>query len=71
MASQRTFDVPLGRLFSVAPGIPTTNMARTIEHQRLGFTFAAPGRAAPAEASFAIAPVRLAAARRPRSAADG
>ena len=54
MASQRTFDIPLGRLFSVAPGIPTTNMARTIEHyQRLGFTFAAPG-AAPAESSFAI-----------------
>jgi uncharacterized protein len=55
MASQRTFDIPLGRLFSVAPGIPTTNMARTIEHyQRLGFTFAAPGQVAPAVASFAI-----------------
>jgi uncharacterized protein len=56
MASQRTYDIPLGRLFSVAPGIPTTDMARTIEHyQRLGFTFSAPGSAAPAaEASFAI-----------------
>jgi uncharacterized protein len=56
MASQRTYDVPLGRLFSVAPGIPTTDMARTVEHyQRLGFTFSAPGSAAPpAEASFAI-----------------
>jgi uncharacterized protein len=56
MASQRTYDIPLGRLFSVAPGIPTTDMARTAEHyQRLGFTFSAPGSAAPpTEASFAI-----------------
>src|ERR1700691_6167759 len=56
MASQRTYDIPLGRLFSVAPGIPTTDMARTVEHyQRLGFTFSAPGSPAPpAEASFAI-----------------
>ena len=56
MASQRTYDIPLGRLFSVAPGIPTTDMARTIEHyQRLGFTFSAPGSTAPpAGASFAI-----------------
>jgi uncharacterized protein len=57
MASQRSYDIPLGRLFSVAPGIPTTDMARTIEHyQRLGFTFSAPGPDAPlAEACFAIA----------------
>jgi hypothetical protein len=49
MASQGTHDIPLGRLFSVAPGIPTTDMARTIEHyQRLGFTFPAPA------ATFAI-----------------
>jgi uncharacterized protein len=56
MASQRTFDIPLGRLFSVAPGMPTTDMARTIEHyQRLGFTFSAPGSAGPlAETGFAI-----------------
>ena len=56
MASQRTYDIPLGRLFSVAPGIPTTDMARTVKHyQRLGFTFSAPGSAAPpAGASFAI-----------------
>jgi uncharacterized protein len=56
MASQRSYDVPLGRLFSVAPGIPTTDMARTIEHyQRLGFTFSVPGSAdPPAEAGFAI-----------------
>lgn len=56
MASQRIYDIPLGRLLSVAPGIPTTDMARTIEHyQRLGFTFSAPGSAVPpAGASFAI-----------------
>jgi predicted enzyme related to lactoylglutathione lyase len=56
MSSQRTYDIPLGRLFSVAPGIPTTDMARTVGHyQRLGFTFSVPGSAAPpAEASFAI-----------------
>jgi uncharacterized protein len=55
MASQRTYDIPLGRLFSVAPGVPTTDMARTIEHyQRLGFTFSAPGSDPPAEACFAI-----------------
>jgi uncharacterized protein len=56
MASQRTYDIPLGRLFSVAPGIPTTDMARTIaQYQRLGFTFSVPGSAVPpAGASFAI-----------------
>ena len=56
MASQRTYDIPLGRLLSVAPGLPTTDMARTVEHyQRLGFTFSAPGWAGPpAEAGFAI-----------------
>jgi len=55
-ASQRTYEIPLGRLFSVAPGIPTTDLARTVEHyQRLVFTFSAPGSATPpAEASFAI-----------------
>jgi hypothetical protein len=56
MASRRTYDIPLGRLLRVAPGIPTADMARTVEHyQRLGFTFSAPGSTAPpAEASFAI-----------------
>jgi uncharacterized protein len=56
MAGQRTYDVPLGRLFSVAPGLPTTDMARTVGHyQRLGFAFAAPGSAVPpGEVSFAI-----------------
>jgi len=56
MASRRTYDIPLGRLISVAPGIPTTDMARTIEHyRRLGFTFSAPGSdVEPAEAGFAI-----------------
>jgi uncharacterized protein len=49
------FEVPLGRLFSVAPGLPTTDMARTIEHYgRLGFTFTAPGSTPPAESGFAI-----------------
>ncbi|HEX4223876.1 MAG TPA: ankyrin repeat domain-containing protein [Pseudonocardiaceae bacterium] len=34
------FDVPLGRLMRVAPGLPTADMARTVEHyQRLGFHF--------------------------------
>ena len=56
MTGRRTYDIPLGRLFSVAPGIPTADMARTIEHyQRLGFTFSVPGSAAPAAgADFAI-----------------
>ena len=56
MASPRSYDIPLGRLFSVAPGIPTTDMARTVEHyRRLGFTFSAPGSAGPpGQADFAI-----------------
>jgi uncharacterized protein len=56
MTSRRTCDIPLGRLFSVAPGLPTADLARTVEHyQRLGFRFSAPGSTAPpAEASFAI-----------------
>jgi hypothetical protein len=29
---QRTFDLPLGRLLNVAPGMPTTDVARTVEH---------------------------------------
>ncbi|MGD0704593.1 MAG: ankyrin repeat domain-containing protein [Trebonia sp.] len=49
------FDVPLGRLLSVAPGMPTTNMARTVEHYgRLGFSFSAPGAESLAGAEFAI-----------------
>jgi uncharacterized protein len=53
---QNTFEIPLGRLLTVAPGIPTTDMARTIEHYgRLGFTFATPGSDSVADASFAIA----------------
>jgi uncharacterized protein len=52
-AGQPTYDVPLGRLCSVAPGIPTTDMARTIEHyQRLGFAFSAPG--SPAQLTDAV-----------------
>ena len=53
---QRSFEVPAGRCLSVAPGLPTTDMARTVEHyRRIGFTFSAPGSASPAEAGFAIA----------------
>jgi uncharacterized protein len=53
--NQRTFDVPLGRLLSVAPGMPTTDMARTVEHYgRLGFTFSAPGSPSADGAEFAI-----------------
>src|ERR1700722_9951246 len=57
MGSQKTYDVPLGRLVSVSPGIPTTDMARTVDHyQRLGFSFSVPGSAAaPDGVSFAIA----------------
>jgi uncharacterized protein len=56
MASQRSYEVPRGRLLRVAPGVPTTDMARTVEHyQRLGFTFSAPGTdGPPAAASFTI-----------------
>src|ERR1700734_739403 len=55
MDSPKTFEVPLGRLLSVAPGLPTADMARTVEHYgRLGFTFSAPGSASPADAEFAI-----------------
>lgn len=57
MAGRAGHDVPLGRLLSAAPGIPTTDMARTIGHyRRLGFTFSAPGTDGPppAGADFAI-----------------
>jgi uncharacterized protein len=53
--NDKTFDVPAGRLLSVAPGLPTTDMARTIEHYgRLGFSFSAPGPPSLAGAGFAI-----------------
>jgi uncharacterized protein len=53
---QRAFQVPAGRCLSVAPGMPTTDMARTVEHyRRLGFTFVAPAAPSLAEAEFAIA----------------
>jgi hypothetical protein len=46
---------PRGRLLRIAPGVPTTDMARTVEHYgRLGFTFGAPGGAVPEQAGFAI-----------------
>jgi uncharacterized protein len=54
--SQHAFEVPLGRVFSVAPGLPTADMTRTVEYYRgLGFSFSAPGRAEVADAEFAIA----------------
>ena len=51
------YDGPRGRMVSVAPGMPTADMARTVEHyQRLGFTISTPGSAGPpGEAGFAIA----------------
>jgi ankyrin repeat protein len=53
---QRRFQVPAGRCLSVAPGMPTTDLARTVEHyRRLGFTFSTPGGASLDEAGFAIA----------------
>lgn len=56
MDSPKTFEVLLGRLLSVAPGLPTTDMARTVEHYgRLGFTFSAPGSSSVVDAGFAIA----------------
>jgi uncharacterized protein len=52
----RSFQVPAGRCLSVAPGMPTTDLARTAEHyRRLGFTFKTPGAPSLAEAEFAIA----------------
>jgi len=54
--SQRNLEVPLGRIFSVAPGLPTTDMARTVEsYRRLGFIFSAPGSQSVDGAEFAIA----------------
>jgi uncharacterized protein len=51
----KTFGVPLGRLLGVAPGMPTRDMARTVEHYgRLGFTFSAPGSPSLDGAEFAI-----------------
>ena len=57
MASeQRSFEVPAGRILTVAPGLPCTDLARTVEHyQRLGFTFGFPGASDVAHAGFAIA----------------
>jgi hypothetical protein len=48
-------DLPAGRCLSAAPGMPTTNMARTVEHYgRLGFAFSAPASSSLAGAGFAI-----------------
>jgi predicted enzyme related to lactoylglutathione lyase len=54
--NRKTFEVPRGRIRNVAPGLPTTDMARTVEHySRLGFSFSAPGSDSVADADFAIA----------------
>jgi uncharacterized protein len=54
-STPQTSAAPRGRLLNVAPGMPTTDMARTVEHYgRLGFTFGAPGEEDPADAGFAI-----------------
>jgi predicted enzyme related to lactoylglutathione lyase len=52
---QRTFEVPAGRCLSVAPGMPSTDIARTVEHyRRLGFAFSAPGSSSLDGAEFVI-----------------
>lgn len=54
--NRRTIEVLPGHIQSVAPGLPTTDMARTVEHySRLGFTFSAPGSDSVVGARFAIA----------------
>ncbi len=54
--NRKTFEVPMGRILTVAPGLPTSDMARTVEHyRRLGFTVTAPGSDSDADAAFAIA----------------
>jgi predicted enzyme related to lactoylglutathione lyase len=53
--TQRAFEVPAGRCLSVAPGLPTRDIARTVEHYgRLGFTFSAPGSPSLDGAEFVI-----------------
>jgi uncharacterized protein len=52
---QRTFEVPAGRCLSVAPGMPSTDIPRTVEHYgQLGFTFSAPGSPTLDGADFVI-----------------
>ncbi len=54
--NRKNYEVPLGRVLRVAPGLPTTDMARTIEHYRgLGFVFRAAGSESAADAGFTIA----------------
>jgi hypothetical protein len=53
--NQKSFEIPLGRILDVSPGLPTTDMARTVEHYgRLGFTSSAPGSESVSDACFAI-----------------
>jgi ankyrin repeat protein len=54
-ADGSTIDVPLGRLLSVAPGLPSSDIARTVEHyERIGFALTLPVRSELAAAEFAI-----------------
>jgi uncharacterized protein len=54
--NKHVFEVAMGRILDVSPGLPTTDMARTVDaYQRLGFTFGAPGSESVTDAVFAIA----------------
>jgi uncharacterized protein len=51
----KTVDVPLGRLLTVAPGLPSRDIARTVEHYgRIGFALRHPARSELATAEFVI-----------------
>jgi uncharacterized protein len=54
-ADASTLDVPLGRLLSVAPGLPSSDITRTVEHyERIGFALTLPARNSVATAEFII-----------------
>jgi uncharacterized protein len=54
-ADANTIDVPLGRLLSVAPGLPSSDITRTVEHyERIGFALTLPARGELATAEFII-----------------
>ena len=56
MAENKSFELHLGRCLSAAPGIPITDMARTVEYyELLGFTFRPPDASSKAGVAFAIA----------------
>jgi hypothetical protein len=50
-----TYEVPLGRLLRVAPGMPSADLVRTADHySRLGFALTFPGPDSLADSGFAI-----------------